>query len=179
MTFRQLKLWLDREAEKREDAELDMVVVLRVEDDDGELYTGGLYDVEIDAGCTDDDALVLDAGAGCRGSGDGVAVVTARRLPATSGYEALAAILDQALAQAQAGKGIERHSRPGEAYQDQRIVQLGEWMDSTAFAIGQACKKALESTRMPADRARAELLGAINYLAAAVIVIDRRDRTKP
>jgi hypothetical protein len=52
-------------------------------------------------------------------------------------------------------------------------VQVGEWMNSTAFNIGPACKKAIESTRLPADRARAELLGAINYLAGAVLVIDR------
>lgn len=96
------------------------------------------------------------------------------RAPVTPGFEVLAAVLDEALQQAQAGKGVERHSRPGEAYQDQQIVQLGEWMgQSTVFAIGQACKKALESTRLEPDRARAELLGAINYLAAAVIVLDR------
>lgn len=89
----------------------------------------------------------------------------------------LAAVLDEALAQAQAGKGIERHSAAGEPFEDQQIVQLGEWMGgSTAYVIGQACKKALESTRLPDDRARAELLGALNYIAAAVIVIDRRGR---
>jgi hypothetical protein len=99
-----------------------------------------------------------------------------KRLSVTPGYGALADVLDEALAQAQDGKGRERHASNGEPFHDQQIVQLGEWMGgSTAFAIGQACKKALESTRLPHDRARAELLGAINYLAAAVIVIDRRD----
>ena len=98
---------------------------------------------------------------------------TSPRAAITHGYEALAAVLDLALEQAQAGKGAERHAVAGEAYQDQQIVQLGEWMGSTAFAVGQACKKAIESTRLPADRAKAELLGAINYLAAAVIQIDR------
>lgn len=95
------------------------------------------------------------------------------RIAANPGYEALAAVLDLALEQAQAGKGAERHALAGEPYQDQQIVQLGEWLDSTAFAVGQACKKAIESTRLPHDRARAELLGAINYLAAAVIQLDR------
>lgn len=99
-----------------------------------------------------------------------------QRLGALPGYELLAAVLDEALQQAQGGKGIERHAGGGEAFEDQQIVQLGAWMGgSTAFAIGQACKKALESTRLPDDRARAELLGAINYLAAAVIVIQRRN----
>lgn len=106
--------------------------------------------------------------------------MTPKRIPVAPGYESLAGILDEALAHAQSGKGKERHACGGEPFQDQQIVQLGEWMGrSTAFAIGQACKKAIESTRMEADpyRARAELLGAINYLAAAVIVIDRRDRS--
>lgn len=98
------------------------------------------------------------------------------RSTVSPGYEALAAVHDEALDQAQAGKGIERHSKKGEAFPDQQIVQLGEWMGSTSFAVGQACKKALESTRLPYDRARAELLGAINYLSAAVIQLDRANR---
>lgn len=98
------------------------------------------------------------------------------RLEALSGYELLAEVLDAALAQAQAGKGKERHAGEGEAFHDQKIVQLGEWMDSGGFAVGQACKKSLESTRLPYERARAELLGAINYLAAEVIRLDRKHR---
>ena len=35
------------------------------------------------------------------------------------------------------------------------------------FCLGQAVKKICESRRLPPERARAELLGAINYLAAA------------
>ena len=97
------------------------------------------------------------------------------RVVAIAGYESLAAVLDDALEQAQGGKGVERHAGNGEAFEDQQIVQLGEWMgSSTVFDVGQACKKSIESTRLPDDRARAELLGAINYLAAAVITIDRR-----
>lgn len=100
--------------------------------------------------------------------------ITSARLPVTPGYEHLAAVLDEALAQAQSGKGKERHAC-GEPFHDQQIVQLGEWMGgSTAFAIGQACKKALESTRLDDAVAERELLGAINYLAAAVVVIRRR-----
>lgn len=97
------------------------------------------------------------------------------RLAAAPGYESLAVVLDQALDQAQAGKGRERHATAGEAFADQQIVQLGEWMaGSTVFAVGQACKKSIESTRLEPAHARRELLGAINYLAAAVIVIDRQ-----
>lgn len=96
------------------------------------------------------------------------------RVAATDGYESLAAVLNDAIEQAKAGKGMARHACRGERYEDQQIVQFGEWMGSTHFAIGQACKKSIESTRLPYERARAELLGAINYLAAAVIVLDRR-----
>ena len=92
-----------------------------------------------------------------------------RRIPVVDGYESLAEVLDAALAQAQTGKGRERHSRPGEAFVDQQIVQLCEWMGTGHFAIGQACKKALESTRLDANAAEVDLLGAIVYLAAAVI----------
>jgi hypothetical protein len=63
MTYRQLLLWLERDAKQREDAELDMPVILRV-DLGGELHVCGLYDVAVDAGCSDDDALVLDAADG-------------------------------------------------------------------------------------------------------------------
>lgn len=98
-----------------------------------------------------------------------MAARTTLRLPVSPGYEHLAAVLDEALAQAQSGKGRDRHAS-GEPFHDQQIVQLGEWMDSTGFEVGQACKKALESMRLPTEAAIADLLGAINYLAAAVIV---------
>lgn len=91
------------------------------------------------------------------------------RLAPLTGYEALASVLDAALAQAQDGKGSERHSRPGEPFVDQQIVQIGEWLGSTHFAVGQAVKKALESARLDDAAAERELLGAINYLAAAVL----------
>ena len=96
------------------------------------------------------------------------------RLQPVLGYEQLAKVLDDALAQAQAGKGKERHAAEGEAFHDQQIVQLCEWMGSTQGDVFQAAKKAIESTRLPAARAEAELLGAINYLAAAVIVLRRQ-----
>lgn len=108
--------------------------------------------------------------------------MTERRLArraAAPGYERLAAVLDQALEQAQAGKGKERHAS-GEPFEDQPIVQLGEWMaGSTVYDVGQASKKAIESTRLKPAHARHELLGAINYLAAAVIVLDRRAQANP
>lgn len=88
-------------------------------------------------------------------------------------YGALRRVLEEAVAQAETGKGKERHAGKDEAFEDQQIVQLCEWMGSNHGDIFQACKKAIESTRLPKDRARHELLGAINFLAAAVIVLDR------
>jgi hypothetical protein len=92
-----------------------------------------------------------------------------RRPRILPGYESLAAVLDEALDQAQYGKGRERHASDGEAFEDQQIVQLGEWMDNGGFAVGQVCKKALESIRLDDDAAIRNLLGAINYAAAEVI----------
>jgi hypothetical protein len=100
------------------------------------------------------------------------------RLPVAAGYELLADVLDAALAQAQSGKGKERHAGEGEAFHEQQIVQLCEWMGSTQGDVFQAAKKAIESTRLPPERAKAELLGAINYLAAAVIVLDRQEERR-
>ena len=88
-------------------------------------------------------------------------------------YQALHDILDAAVQQASSGKGKERHAS-GNAFTDQPIVTIGEQLGSNHFEIGQAIKKARESTRLPPDRAEAELLGAINYLAAAVIVLRRQ-----
>lgn len=95
-------------------------------------------------------------------------------LQVPDGYEQLRAVLARAVEQASAGKGKERHAC-GEPFHEQKIVKLTEWTGGTGFAVGQACKKAIESTRLPRDRAVAELLGAINYLAAAVIVLESSD----
>jgi len=96
----------------------------------------------------------------------------------SKGYDVLRSVLEDAVLQASEGKGKERHACVGEAFEDQQIVQLAEWMGSAQFDIGQACKKAIESTRMEPAAARRELLGAINYLAAAVIVLDRVEARK-
>lgn len=63
MTFRELLDLLREYAEGHPDAEsLDREVVVRVATDEGgDLVVGGLREVSIDAGCTDEEALVLDA----------------------------------------------------------------------------------------------------------------------
>lgn len=85
------------------------------------------------------------------------------------GYEALGLALGEAVSQASRGKGAERHAESGERFSDQLIMsiprRLGE--GGECFCLGQALKKICESRRLPQGRARAEILGAINYLAAA------------
>jgi hypothetical protein len=100
------------------------------------------------------------------------------RQPVTPGYEPLAEVLDQALWQAQYGKGKDRHAS-GEPFVDQQIVKICEDLGSPQFAIGQARKKSRESLRLDHGHARRELLGAINYLAAAVIVLERAQLAHP
>lgn len=68
MTYRELLLALDRDAKSREDGELDMPVVVRVIDDEGDVHIGTLTSAEVDAGCTDEDALVLQGDAGDDGA---------------------------------------------------------------------------------------------------------------
>lgn len=90
------------------------------------------------------------------------------------GYERLAGILNEAHNHAAVGKGRERHARGATPFHRQPIVEIGR-MVGPGFELGQAMKKAQEATGMLSrgerDRAVAECLGAINYLAAAVILI--------
>lgn len=86
------------------------------------------------------------------------------------GYESLALVLQRAFIQAALGKGKERHAK--DLPFDQQPMQQLIGLYGVGFALGQAAKKAQESQRLPHDRAVAELLGAINYLAGAVIALD-------
>jgi len=90
----------------------------------------------------------------------------------TTGYEPLAAILAEALAQASTGKGRERHAN-GRPFHEQPIMQELRAV-GLGFAAGQARKKILEACRCHQqypDRAIADLLGAINYAAATILRI--------
>jgi hypothetical protein len=94
-------------------------------------------------------------------------------MDAPAGYESLAAVLREALEQAAAGKGRERHAHPGEGFEDQQIMKIQDWTGGTGFAVGQVVKKAIESMRLPRDAARRELLGAIVYAAAGIVWLDQ------
>lgn len=89
------------------------------------------------------------------------------------GYHPLAAVLQMALNQAQEGKGAVRHAN-GQPFLSQPIMEIGR-MVGNGYQLGQAMKKAQESTRLPWPAAQRELLGAINYLAAAYLDIGERN----
>lgn len=83
------------------------------------------------------------------------------------GYELLADVLERAYNQAALGKGKERHAN-GEPF-DEQVMQDGARRFGVGALLFQAFKKSEESQRLPLDRGVNELLGAIVYLAGAVI----------
>ena len=84
-----------------------------------------------------------------------------------TGYEKLADVLDRAFEQASRGKGWERHG--GHKPFDEQPMQMIQDLVGEGFALGQAIKKIQESQRMETDAAVRELLGAIVYIAGAII----------
>ena len=97
-------------------------------------------------------------------------MITNRTIEIPEGYEALAYVLDKALNQAAHGKGKERHAT-GEPFDQQPICAITRRV-GFGYPLGQAEKKIEESQRLDTDAAVFELLGAINYLAAAVICLE-------
>lgn len=89
------------------------------------------------------------------------------------GYEPLAGVLHEAHDQAALGKGVERHAN-GKPFVEQPILSIGR-MCGLGFQTGQIQKKVQEATGMfnrgQKDAAIRELLGAINYCVAAVLLI--------
>ena len=85
------------------------------------------------------------------------------------GYESLGLALGEAVAQASRGKGADRHAEKGEPFSGQLIMSIPKRLGDggECFCLGQAAKKIFESRRLAPAPARAELLGAINCLAAA------------
>lgn len=90
-------------------------------------------------------------------------------------YASLRRVLDLALEQASGGKGAERHAS-GLPFDCQPMLEIGR-MVGIGFCLGQAMKKAQESSRMQPDAAKRELLGAINYLAGAYLLLEEKDQT--
>jgi len=92
------------------------------------------------------------------------------------GYEALADVLQRAFGQAAHGKGKERHAQ-GEPFTEQVMQDMARRFGIGAL-LGQAFKKSEESQRLPVDRGVNELLGAIVYLAGAVIAREREAQSQ-
>jgi len=94
--------------------------------------------------------------------------------PVRPAYQPLHEVLMQALSQAQDGKGRERHVGADEIpFPDQTICHLGRTV-GLGFPLGQAMKKLAEARKLEKLRgpeaAIREILGAINYAAAGVIL---------
>lgn len=86
----------------------------------------------------------------------------------THGYDPLAAVLLDALHQAQHGKGRERHAQDL-PFVDQPIMVIPKLQDTDKGLTYQAMKKIQESERMEPGAASRERLGAIVYLAASIL----------
>jgi hypothetical protein len=99
------------------------------------------------------------------------------RLPVEIGYEGLAAILDEALAQAQSGKGKDRHARDGQRFEDQPIFAINQLLGSLDGNAYQIVKKVTEAVgqirKGNAAGGRRDLLGAIVYAAATIALADQ------
>ena len=82
-------------------------------------------------------------------------------------YLGLQSVLDRAFHQAAFGKGAERHAQ-AQAFEQQPMQKLID-LYGVGFALGQAGKKMQESQRLEHDAAIRELLGAIVYIAGAIV----------
>lgn len=93
------------------------------------------------------------------------------------GYYSLAAVFQRAFEQASGGKGKERHAN--NLPFDQQPMQTIAAAHGVGFLTGQAAKKSQEALGLPHDRKIAELLGAMNYLAGAVIFLEGQRPANP
>lgn len=92
-------------------------------------------------------------------------------------YAELYRVLMMAHDQAANGKGKERHAN-GEKFEDQPIMSIAK-SHGMGYQTGQAAKKLQEAHKLlklrGKDAAIKEILGAINYAAAAVLFIEQMD----
>jgi len=87
-------------------------------------------------------------------------------------YAKLRHVLGGAYDQAAVGKGRDRHVKhEAQAFEHQPICSM-QRIYGSGYAFGQVGKKMEESMRMDTKAAVAELYGAINYIAAAIIVLE-------
>jgi len=86
-------------------------------------------------------------------------------------YAPLRRVLDLALEQASSGKGAQRHAN-GQPFGKQPMMEISRMIGGPAGCFYQAMKKTQEASRMEPEAAKREILGAINYLAGAYLLID-------
>lgn len=93
---------------------------------------------------------------------------------ATPGYERLMDVFKDAHDQAAKGKGKQRHANDL-PFHAQRMQRISESLDSPMGMAYQVQKKLQEGLQMKDPGARrAELLGAMNYLAGVIIFLDNQ-----
>lgn len=91
-------------------------------------------------------------------------------------YSSLRGVLEGAYDQACAGKGKERHAYSDEEpFENQLICEMGRRLGGARGPLYQAVKKIYESDRLDTQAAVRELYGAINYIAAAIILRQEKD----
>lgn len=108
------------------------------------------------------------------GGGDAIRVVDHLMTPggkSDPNYEPLMSVLLDAYAQASSGKGAERHAN-GKDFIKQDLVSITQ-LTGIGGPIYQAIKKLVEGRALPNDKARKEFLGAIVYIAGAVVAMDK------
>jgi hypothetical protein len=108
----------------------------------------------------------------------GLAPDGSRAAPAITNYARLHEVLDRAFSQASIGKGAARHGQD-RPFEEQPMQVISGMLNSHTGLLYQAVKKVQESQRMPCVPAVHELLGAINYLAGAVIYLEDHDNGCP
>jgi hypothetical protein len=92
-------------------------------------------------------------------------------------YRDLQRVLDDAFEQAASGKGKERHAN-GKPFTEQPIMEIARMVGLPGHLF-QICKKVQEAGGMASrgtrEAAKRELLGAIVYCAAAVLLLEEQE----
>jgi hypothetical protein len=88
-------------------------------------------------------------------------------------YDLLQSVLMDAYEQAASGKGADRHGF-GLNFEDQDMIEVTNRV-GLGFPLGQAIKKLSEGKRLDRAKAKKEFLGAIVYIAGAIIWMDKQE----
>jgi hypothetical protein len=96
----------------------------------------------------------------------------------TDDYKSLSDVLERAYQQAAHGKGKDRHAQ-GQPFDKQPMQTISQLVGSCDGLRYQAIKKIQEAARLDHDAAIRELLGAINYIAGAIIYMEAQHAKEP